>query len=83
MNVLGRITGPPLIRALKDDLKITNAKIADRCVPKVTPIYVSNVINGQRKGYRVRKVIASMLQVPEEALWPPEDEEEPELPAAA
>jgi lambda repressor-like predicted transcriptional regulator len=47
----------------------------------VTEGYVTYVITGRRKGYRIRKAIAEECGVPYGELWP--DEDDPDLPEAA
>lgn len=61
---------------------VTNIGIAER--EHVTDNYVTYVLTGRRKGYRIRRAIAEECGVAYEALWPDEEEpEEPKLPEAA
>lgn len=59
------------IRSVMALADVTNVKVAQKA--KVTHIYVSNVINGQRVGRRIRKTIAEMCGVAYEELWPDDD----------
>lgn len=68
MDLLKNVTGPPLIRAVMEANTVKNVQIAKE--EKVTPIYVSNVINGKRTGYRIRRAIARRCGVAVEILWP-------------
>lgn len=58
---------------------ITDRTIAEIC--EVTELYVTLVVTGQRKGYRIREAIASACKVSVNELWP--EDADPELPAAA
>lgn len=52
------------------------AHIAER--EKVTDNYVTYVITGRRKGYRIRKAIAEECGVAYGELWPEDDSDLPE-----
>lgn len=68
VDILKNVTGQPLIRALMSANKVTNVAIAEE--ESVCREYVSYVINGERKGYRIRRAIARKCHVPVEYLWP-------------
>lgn len=73
VDILKNVTGQPLIRAVMTANQVTNASIAKQ--EQVTPEYVSNVVTGERTGYRIRRAIAARCQVPVEYLWPDTPEE--------
>jgi hypothetical protein len=58
---------------------VKNSEIAE--IEDVSLTYVTYVLTGRRKGYRIRRAIAKKCGVPYEEIWI--DEADPELPAAA
>lgn len=57
---------------------VTHDRVA--AIGKVTVNYVTYVVTGRRKGYRIRRIIAAECGVPYEELWT--DENDSELEAA-
>ena len=55
---------------------VTCTRIAD--LEQVTDNYVTFVITGRRKGYRIRRRIAAECGVDYKELWPDDDPEWPE-----
>lgn len=73
-----------LIRGTMISKGVTNAAICDYAKEKGKPItdnYVTYVVTGRRKGYRVRQLIAEKCGVPYSYLWP--DEDDPHIRSAA
>lgn len=59
---------PRYIRALLTAANITNEDLA--VLTQKSIVYISNIINGQRTGYQVRKLIARQLGFSVVDLWP-------------
>ena len=72
---------PRRVRAAMYERGITNKLIANQ--ESVSEIYVTFVVNGRRKGYRIREAIAKACGLKVKDLWPDEDPEDPEMPEAA
>lgn len=59
---------PRYLRALLTAADLSNEDLAS--LTKKSTVYISNIINGQRTGYGVRKVIAKRLGFDVADLWP-------------
>lgn len=59
---------PRYIRALLTAANISNEELAD--LTNKSTVYISNIINGQRTGYGVRRLIAKRLGYGVSDLWP-------------
>ncbi len=61
------------VRSKMVEKGVTNTAISKECGISMT--YIHYILSGQRTGYRVRRTIAAMCQVPVEALFPDTPEE--------